>query len=196
MVLLAEILLQRTRGPNVAKVFREIVEAAPKPERLAEMGADEIRGLIAPLGLMKRATLLKRLGITLIEEFRGVVPRRREELRRLPGVGPYATGAVLCFAFSERAAIVDSGIARIIRRCLDLPIARRVNEDPELWVVAEALLPRRGYRRYNLALLAIADRFCGVRPRCRVCPLRSLCKYGRASCESDAGVRLNAAPPR
>jgi A/G-specific adenine glycosylase len=170
VILLAEVLLQRTRGPNVAKRFREIAHRAPNARSLAEMKIGEIQRLIAPLGLVKRAILLQRLGTALVEDFEGSVPDRPAELRSLPGVGPYAAGAVLCFAFARRTAIVDSGIARIIRRCLGLSASRRVNEDPELWSIAGALLPRRDYRRHNLALLAVADRFCRVRPRCGPLP--------------------------
>lgn len=188
-ILLAEVLLQRTRGPNVARHFREILHRAPNAGSLAAMKVGEIQSLIAPLGLLKRAVLLQRLGRALMERFHGSVPDRSDELRLLPGVGPYAAGAVLCFAFARRVAIVDSGIARIIRRCLGLSARRRVNEDPELWSIAEALLPRRDHRRHNLALLAVADQHCRVRPRCECCPLRSLCNHGRDRAPAAVGTR-------
>lgn len=197
VILLAEVLLQRTRGPNVAKHFRSIVEELPNAARLARSEVEEIERVIAPLGLRKRAGLLKRLGAELVDRYDGSVPRRSEDLLRLPGIGPYAASGVRCFAYGERAAIVDVGIARIIRRCLNLPETRRINEDPELWTVAEALLPSRGFRRHNLALLTVADRHCRVRPRCEPCPLLPVCRHGRehiavAAPESGSRVRANA----
>ena len=195
VVLLAEVLLQRTRGQNVANHFQRILRELPHATRLARAEVDEIERVIAPLGLMKRAGLLKRLGAALLEEHAGFVPRSSQDLQRLPGVGPYGAGAVRCFAYGERTAIVDAGIARIIRRCLDLPTTRRVNEDPELWAIAESLLPRRGFRRHNLALLAVADRYCRVRPHCDPCPLRPVCRYGRKQVVVAALGRRKLPPP-
>lgn len=191
LVLLAEVLLQRTRGPNVARHFAAIIGQVPNATCLAHTPVDRIERAISALGLKKRARLLKRLGIELTERYDGSVPRRSDDLLKLPGVGPYSANAVRCFAYGERAAIVDAGIARVIRRCLNLPATRRVNEDRELWALAESLLPRRGVRRHNLALLAIADSYCRVEPRCDLCPLVQLCRYGRTRSPVGARRRRN-----
>ncbi len=179
VVLLSEVLLQRTRGPNVAKRFSGILARLPDPESLATTSVTGIARTIQALGLRKRAPLLQRLGRTLIRDFGGAIPRTDEELTGLPGVGRYGANAVRCFAYDDRVAIVDAGIGRVIRRCLDLPSEKRVNQDHRLWTIAQALLPRNGHRRHNLALLAVADTFCRSRPRCDLCPLLPICAYGR-----------------
>lgn len=181
VVLLSEILLQRTRGPNVAKVFPVIVRRVPEPRLLARMPIQRIERMVRPLGLLKRAPILKRLGKALVREHGGEVPADRDELLALPGVGRYTAAAVRCFAFGKREAIVDAGIGRIIRRCLGLTESRRVNSDDDLWNMANVLLPERGSRHHNLALLTIAARHCRVIPRCTTCPLVSVCRFGTRS---------------
>lgn len=178
VVLLAEILLQRTRGPNVATNFRKILRRIPNPTRLANTPVAELERLIGPLGLRKRAPTLKQLGEVLVARFSSSIPDVEQDLRELPGVGPYGASAVKSFAFNQRAAIVDTGIARVLRRCLGLPADRRVNQDHQLWLIAESLLPRTGHRRHNLALLTVADELCLPEPRCQACPLLKVCDYG------------------
>lgn len=177
VVLLAEVLLQRTRGPNVAERFPAILLELPTPAALAAMSTKDLTHLIAPLGLHKRAPILARLGHEIVERHDGRVPEDHDELLKLSGVGPYAAAAVRCFAFDRRMPIVDVGIARILRRVFVLNDERRVNDDPVLWSIAADLLPVNDFRHHNLALLAVADAFCRVRPHCRECPLRDICQF-------------------
>lgn len=146
---------------------------------LADANVNRIAAAIAPLGLRKRAAILKRLGEELVAKHSGRVPVELDELLALPGVGPYAANAVRCFAFGKRAPIVDSGVARILRRCFDLPTERRVNADATLWSVAAELLPRADVARHNFALLTIAQANCLTKPKCEVCVLNGLCRFAR-----------------
>lgn len=111
-VLIGEILLQRTRGENVAPVYPRFINRWPTPEALAIGNLDEILKVIAPLGLSKRAASLRSLGEALVDS--GHDSWNPQDLLLLPGVGPYAAHAVPVFSLDRKLPLVDWVIARVI----------------------------------------------------------------------------------
>ena len=184
-VLIGEILLQRTRGDLVEPVFREFVGRWPTFERLAAAREETIKDVIRPLGLAKRAPLIKRLAMQLLEH--GKVPTTPEELLTLPGVGPYAAHAVPVFALNEQLPVVDWVIARVLRRYFGLDEEGRPNQDRELWKRATTLIRRREARALWLGLLDFAAEICKPRPRCELCPLNQSCIEGKQRARRTAG---------
>lgn len=174
-VLVGEILLQRTRGEHVEQVFDEFVTRWPDGDHLGRARVQTIRRVIRPLGLTKRAPILKELGRALqqLDE----VPSDPNELMKLPGVGPYASHAVPVFADGRDLPLVDWVIARVLRRYLGLPKRRRPNADRELWRIASTLARRGLAGRLWLGTLDFASAVCRPTPRCPECPLRSSCCY-------------------
>lgn len=173
IVLIGEVLLQRTRGDLVEPVFRDFIRRWPSFEKLGGAREHTIARVIRPLGLGKRAPIIKRLGDALVEK--GRVPTTPDELLDLPGVGPYAAHAVPIFAFNEQLPVVDWVIARVMRRYFGLSDFRRPNQDKELWERARKLIRGREARSVWLGLLDFAAEVCRPRPRCEVCPLHRSC---------------------
>jgi A/G-specific adenine glycosylase len=174
-LLVGEVLLQRTRGENVVPVFETFVERWPSPSALARARTSSIASVIRPLGLAKRAPILKDLGKALVD--RGGVPDMPEELLSLPGVGPYAAHAVPTFAQGQNLPVVDWVIARVLRRYFGLPDNRRPSADPDLWGLASRLARNGRARELWLGTLDFAAAVCKPRPLCPVCPLRDTCAY-------------------
>jgi A/G-specific adenine glycosylase len=174
-VLIGEVLLQRTRGEHVVDVFERFVQRWPSADELAAARVASIASVIRPLGLAKRAPLLKRLG----DELRalGQVPLEPAALQRLPGVGPYAAHAVPVFAADRDLPLIDWVIARAMRRYFGLPTDRRPNADRELWALAERLADRGRARDLWLGSLDLAAAVCRPRPLCGECPLARSCDY-------------------
>jgi A/G-specific adenine glycosylase len=176
-VLVGEILLQRTRGDLVEPVFRDFIRRWPSLKRLGVAREETIAQVIRPLGLAKRAHIIKRLGEELKRQ--GKVPTTPDELLDLPGVGPYAAHAVPVFALDEELPVVDWVIARVLRRYFGLPDDGRPNQDRELWGRATRLIRNMSAREVWLGLLDFASEICKPRPRCEVCPLNRSCQTGR-----------------
>lgn len=172
-VLLGEVLLQRTRGEHVVEVYREFLRRWPTPQYLARARQATIARVIAPLGLAKRARLLRRLGRELA--VLGDVPTVPEELVSLPGVGPYAAHAVPVFALGRDLPLVDWVVARVLRRYFGGDRCKRPNADRRLWELAERLAARGDARALWLGTLDLAAAVCRPRPRCAVCPLAKSC---------------------
>jgi A/G-specific adenine glycosylase len=189
-ILVAEVLLQRSRGKTVAGVYRALFERWPDAEHLARARVDSIRATIRPLGLVRRAETLRELAREIVR--RGGVPRTAEGLLDLPGVGPYAAHATLAVAFGRRVPTVDGVTARVYRRYFGLPGDRPASADPDLWGLVGEVTPRRNVREWNWAVLDLASSVClPRRPRCGECPLEPHCRWSAqvSRCVSDPGAR-------
>lgn len=178
-ILLAEILLRKTRGASVNDVFQRIYRRYPRPAVLASAEISDLRRMIAPIGLPNRATTLVSLGRALVTQHGGRVPHTRPELLALPGVGPYAAGAVLSAGFGVPTPMVDGPIGRVLRRFGGIDDnGRAAYYDKRVWALAEQLLPETGVREYQFALLDLSALLCRPgKPLCSACPLENICSY-------------------
>lgn len=183
-ILVAEVLLQRSRSRTVAKVYEDLFQRWPDAESLAAADEAEIRAVIQPLGLTNRARYLKGAAADVVA--RGGVPRSVQEMVRLAGVGRYAASATAVTAFGERAATVDGTSARVYRRVFGLKGERDSAVDEKLWGLVEEVTPRRGAREWNWAVLDLAAAICLPKvPRCPECPLKEVCVTGRERISSQ-----------
>ena len=179
VVLVSEILLQRSRGKTVAAVAVELFGRWPGSTELSRARVSSIEAVIRPLGLIRRAALLKALAIAVVE--RGSVPDSYEELVALPAVGPFAANATLAVAFGKRAPVVDAVTARVYRRYFDLPADAPASTDAALWRVVDEATPAAQVREWNWAVLDLASMICLPKvPRCGECPLQEHCAWSLA----------------
>jgi A/G-specific adenine glycosylase len=176
-VLIAELLLQRTRADLVPAVYRRFLEHYPDPQALAAAGVDEIVELLRPLGFLHRSARLPELGRALVERFDSRVPSSEPELLTLPGVGRYVANAVLLLAFGRPRPLLDPNVVRLLERVIGVRAARaRAREDPELWLTLGRLVPQRDPAPVALGLIDLGALVClARRPRCGSCPLRTRC---------------------
>jgi A/G-specific adenine glycosylase len=182
-ILVAEMLLQRSRGKTVAKVYEKLFARWPDAASLARARVDTIEKVIRPLGLTRRAGALKEMA-TLVSDL-GEVPSTLDGLLALPGVGPYAAGATLAVAFERRSPVVDGVTARVYRRYFGLNPEVPASLDPELWRVVSEASPARKNKEWNWAVLDLAATICLPKvPRCQACPLAAHCRWSQAHARS------------
>jgi A/G-specific adenine glycosylase len=177
-LLIAEILLQRTKAEQVEPVFKKFVKKFSNARALAEVDVNEIEDCIAPLGLRKRGGMLKQLAKELVERHGGEIPRDAAALLELKGVGHYATNAVLCFAYGEDAPIVDWNVARVVERIWGRTMKHAPHTDKGLFKFVSQLIPKGKGREFNLALLDFSAKICKPRnPDCKICFLNEMCNF-------------------
>lgn len=178
-ILVAEVLLQRSRGRTVAEVYRDLFSRWSDAEALAAAPVTQIEDVIRPLGLIRRAGSLKAMAAGVTE--RGGVPRSEEAMTELPGVGRYAASATRAAAFGAGKGTVDGTSARVYRRYFGLEGPRDAHVDEELWDLVEEASPKRTQREWNWAVLDLAATICLPKvPRCSGCPLVEGCVLGSA----------------
>src|SRR5829696_254237 len=179
VVLVSEILLQRSRGKTVALVASELFRRFPDASALSRARVSSIESVFRPLGLIRRAPLLKALANAILA--RGSVPDSFDDLVALPAVGPYAANATLAVAFGKRAPVVDGVTARVYRRYFALAADAPASIDAELWRVVEEATPTQEVRQWNWAVLDLASTICLPKvPRCEECPLQGHCAWSVA----------------
>lgn len=179
-VLVAEVLLQRSRGVTVGKVYERLFARWPDAEHLARTRVASIESVIRPLGLTSRAAKLRDLARAIVDL--QAVPDSLGGLLALPGVGRYAAGATLAVAFNKHSAVVDGVTARVYRRYFGLPADVPAVSDQELWFLVSNVTPKRSVKEWNWAVLDLAATVCLPKiPRCSNCPLQADCAWARAS---------------
>jgi A/G-specific adenine glycosylase len=175
-ILVAEVLLQRSRGVTVAKVHEALFRRWPDAGALSRARVGTIGTVIRPLGLIRRAATLRAMAGAVVAA--GGVPSDEAGLRALPGVGRYAANATLAVAFDRPAPVVDGVTARVYRRYFGLDGAAPAADDDALWALASSAMPRTAPREWNWAVLDLAAMVCLPRaPRCTACPLRPDCTF-------------------
>lgn len=175
-ILIAELLLQRSRSKTVATVYNKLFARWPNAESLATAPVRSIESVIRPLGLVRRASTVKAIAQVIAE--RGDTPRAVSELQALPGVGRYVAHATAAVAFGSPVATVDGVTARVYRRFFGLPSTQPPVADRQLWAQVADLTPARTVRDWNWAVLDLAASVCLPRtPRCSECPLCSRCGW-------------------
>lgn len=182
-VLLAEVMLQRTRANQVVPVYLEMIEKYPSLEALADAPADEIARVMLPLGLTYRAKRLKAIAKMVILQFNGTIPSEANQLIQFPGIGHYIANAVCCFAFGKSLPIVDANILRILGRVFGLKFDANSHKKGEPWNFLK-LFVRENAQQFNWALLDHGDMICTpTNPKCSVCPLSVICAYRQGQLE-------------
>lgn len=194
-VWLSEIMLQQTRVETVIPYFERFLTAFPNVQTLAKADEHDVLRLWAGLGYYSRARNLHAAAKLIAKNgFSTTV----EGWRELPGVGPYAAGAIASIAFGRRAAAVDGNVKRVLARInmVDGDI-RTPTITAIIWRIAEGLVPENVPGDFNQALMELGARICLPRnPRCDECPARRLCGAAVDGRQTDFPVsaRKSAAP--
>ena len=182
-ILVAEKLLQQTRATEgVIQSYKKVIKEYPTIYELASCDVSELRSYIANLGLPFRASHLRIMSQEVVSKFGGKIPRSYEELLKLHGIGEYIARAILCFAYNQDVAIVDTNVGRFIYRIYDIKIPFPANPSRNKYIqtLAEKIIPRNKSRDFNLAILDLCALICTARlPKCYSCPIMSSCLYSK-----------------
>ena len=176
-ILLAEVLLKQTRAEMVAAVWPVLSRKYPNAASLKSARPEVLHDDISCLGFgRQRVTALLQLSAA-IGKIEGL-PTRPEDLMKLPYVGIYSAHAVACFAFGHRVPVVDLSIVRVLSRLVGIEPPTDIRRAPEVWEIAQTLLPDKEVKEHNYGLLDFAADMCKVRsPRCEECPVSPSCAY-------------------
>jgi A/G-specific adenine glycosylase len=181
-VWLSEIMLQQTQVSTVLDYFPRFLKAFPDVASLAKASLDEVLGLWSGLGYYSRARNLHRCAVDVVGLHGGTFPCSAGSLQTLPGIGRSTAAAIASLCFSERVAILDGNVKRVLTRILgfDADLASSANER-KLWDEATVLLPvaelEVAMPRYTQGVMDLGATICTQRkPKCERCPVASACK--------------------
>jgi A/G-specific adenine glycosylase len=177
-ILVSEIMLQQTQVDRVLPKYAEWLGKYPSLRALADAPEGEVRETWYPLGYNVRPKRLQSIAREAVANYGGSLPSDRETLLSFKGIGEYTAGAIQSFAFGQRAAILDTNVARVLFRVFV------GNGDPKahamkrhLWSVSASLVPNRSVFDFNQALMDFGAMLCVARkPKCLVCPMKRDCR--------------------
>ena len=170
-------MLQQTQVATVIPFYERWLARFPDFASLAAAEESDVLGVWQGLGYYSRARNLHRAAKTVVATHDGKMPCDPALIRALPGIGRYTAGAVASFAFDLPEPLVDANVARVLARLLDLhtPIDSTAGQSA-LWSAVIALVPEKGARTFNGALMELGALVCTPRaPRCHMCPITKRC---------------------
>ncbi len=177
-VWISEIMLQQTQVVTVLPYFERWMKLFPTVQKLAAADQDEVLKAWEGLGYYSRARNLHKAAQQICKEHHGKIPQTADELRTLPGIGPYTCGAILSIAFNKETPILDGNVVRLLTRLYDVaqsPTDTQVKK--ELWRLSETLIPHGNARDFNQAMMEFGALHCTPKnPSCESCPLQGSCQ--------------------
>jgi len=174
-LLVAVVLSAQATDVGVNKATGPLFEVADTPEKMVALGEARLRDYIKTIGLFNsKAKNVIALSRMLIEENNSEVPRDREALEKLPGVGRKTANVVLNIAFGEPTIAVDTHIFRVGNRTGLAPGKNVLLVEKKL----EKVVPEK-YRLHAHHWLILHGRYiCKARkPNCPICPVNDLCTF-------------------
>jgi A/G-specific adenine glycosylase len=177
-ILVSEVMLQQTQVDRVLPKYHEWLGKYPSLEALAIAPEHEVAATWRPLGYNIRPRRLQLIARESVSRFGGQLPSDEATLLSFKGIGQYTAGAIRSFAFRERAAILDTNVARVLFRVfLGTGDAKAHATKKHLWRLSACLVPRKDVFDFNQALMDLGAMVCTARsPRCLVCPLARQCR--------------------
>jgi A/G-specific adenine glycosylase len=176
-ILVSEVMLQQTQVDRVLPKYHEWLEKYPSLEALATADETAVAETWRPLGYNIRPRRLQSIARESVARYGGSLPSDEATLLSFKGIGAYTAGAVMSFAFGQRAAILDTNVARVLFRVFigkGDPKAHAMRR--HLWEVSRTVLPMRHVFDFNQALMDFGATLCTARkPDCPRCPLKTNC---------------------
>ena len=174
-LLVAVVLSAQATDVSVNIATKPLFEHIKRPKQMVDLGEERLREAIKTIGLFNtKAKNVIALSQALIDKHGGEVPRSREELQALPGVGRKTANVVLNTAFGEETFAVDTHVFRVCNRT-GLASGKTVDE---VEAKLEKIVPQPFRRDAHHWLILHGRYICKARlPECWRCPVIDLCRY-------------------
>ncbi|MEZ5790177.1 MAG: endonuclease III [Nitratireductor sp.] len=187
-LLVAVVLSAQATDVGVNKATRGLFAVADTPQKMLELGEDKVRDYIKTIGLFRnKAKNVILLSQKLMDEFGGEVPKDRDLLTTLPGVGRKTANVVVSMAFGQPTIAVDTHIFRIANR---LGLAPGKTPD-EVEAFLERIIPAEYLYHAHHWLILHGRYVCVARkPRCESCIIADICKSPEKTNSVPAPIML------
>ncbi len=163
-------MLQQTQVNRVRdEYYPQFLEKFPSLQALADAKQDDVLSAWSGLGYYSRARNLHKTAIASSSS----LPNTQEQLIKLPGIGKYTASAICSFGHNQNIPVVDTNIARVIKRFFALLNPK----DSTVWKNADDFVNSKDPKHHNLALMDLGSLICLPKnPKCGECPLAKKCQ--------------------
>ena len=169
-LLVSVLLSAQCTDVNVNNVTKQIYPIYNKPEHFVKLGRKKIERLIKKIGIFRvKAKSIFYLSKTLVEKYKGKVPKTYEELEQLPGVGHKTASVVMSQGFGFPAFPVDTHIHRLAQRWGLTNGKNVVQTEKDL----KRLFPKKNWNKLHLQIIYYGREYCKARDcfgiTCKIC---------------------------
>lgn len=177
-ILIAELMLQRTKAGQVEPVYKKFLQQYPDISSLHKAKLTSVEKYTSTLGLHWRANNFINATKFIVNNLNGVFPETRKDLIKIPGVGDYVGGAISAVCFNKADYVIDSNIARLINRYYNLQLTGEIRRKKIIIEKAKKLFKLKDQKTFLFAILDFTALVCKpVKPWCFQCPIKKSCKY-------------------
>ena len=181
-ITIAVVLSAQTTDRQVNEVTPALFKKYPGFGFLAKARLSDVEKIVHSTGFYHaKARNIISLARKVMDDYSGILPRTREELVTLPGVGRKSANVILSQGYGIPAFAVDTHVGRVARR-----IGYTTEKDPDMVEKSlTSLIPRKDWTEAHLLFITHGRTICDARnPRCGDCPVVEDCEYGTGSVSS------------
>jgi len=181
-LLVATILSAQCTDKKVNEVTERLFKKYNTPEQFAELEQEELEKEVKECGFYKnKSKNIIEASKKIVNDFKGEIPRTREELMTLPGVGRKTANVILSNAFGVQAIAVDTHVFRVANRIGLADAKDELNTEIQLM----ENIPENLWRDAHNWLIYHGRNICKAKnPKCENCPIREFCNYFNSKFES------------
>lgn len=150
-ILVSEVMLQQTQVDRVIPFYKAFLKRFPTVSALAKAPLSEVLIAWQGLGYNRRAKMLHEAAKAAVKEHAGKLPKGKDALVRLPGIGPYTAGAVSAFAFNEDGLFIETNIRTVLTHHF-FPKKEQVI-DRDILAILQKTFPKGNARAWYSALM-------------------------------------------
>ncbi len=176
---ISEVMLQQTRVEAVKEYYHRFLVQLPDIESLAAVSEDNLLKLWEGLGYYSRARNLKKCAEKVLSLGYKKLPNTEEEIKNLPGIGPYTAGAILSIAYHQCVPAIDGNVMRILSRVFeDSRDMLKKSVQEEYRSLLKSFMKEKYARDFTESFIELGALIClpNGTPKCLECPFRSICK--------------------
>jgi A/G-specific adenine glycosylase len=173
--MVSEFMLQQTVVKTVIPFFNRFVHKWQNVRSLSRASEDELLKHWQGLGYYSRARNLLKTAKIISRDFNGIIPNNQDELIRLPGIGEYASAAILAIAYNKPSVVIDGNIKRVISRYLGIK-GTLENNKKIIENAAQKLSVEKNNQNYSQGMMELGALVCTPKsPSCEICPVSETC---------------------
>ena len=179
-LLIAIVLSAQSTDKRVNMVTPILFDRYPSLKALKEADLETLEDIIRPIGSFRKKILyVKEIAKMIDEEYNGIVPKNRELLIKMPGVGRKTANVFLGEFYNEPAIAVDTHVERVSKR---LGIAKKNDNVLEVEKRLEKYFSKDVWAKRHLQLVLFGRYYCkAIKPDCKDCLIKDKCKYKKTT---------------